>query len=73
MCYAAGIEGKFTNHSLRASGATALFQSEASEKVIQEFTGHQLKLSDNMRKWPVNRSKLLALFSIMELQQGLYY
>ena len=41
MCNAAGIEGKFTNHSLRASGATALFQSEAPEKVIQEFTGHR--------------------------------
>lgn len=39
MCAAAGIEGKFTNHSLRATGATALFQSEAPEKVIQEFTG----------------------------------
>ena len=41
MCNAAGIEGKFTNHSLRASGATALFQSEAPEKVIQEFTDHR--------------------------------
>ena len=30
---------KFTNHSLRASGATALIQSE---KIIQEFTGHRL-------------------------------
>jgi len=40
MCNAAGIEGKFTNHRLRASGITALFQSEAPEKVIQEFTGH---------------------------------
>ena len=34
MCNAAGIEGKFINHSLRTSGATALFQSEAPEKVI---------------------------------------
>jgi len=41
MCNAAGIEGKFTNHSLRASGATVLFQVEAPEKVIQEFTGHR--------------------------------
>jgi len=41
MCNAAGIEGKFTNHRLRASGITALFQFEASKKVIQEFTGHR--------------------------------
>ena len=41
MCEQAGIEGKFTNHSLRASGATTLFQSDTPEKVIQEFTGHR--------------------------------
>ena len=40
LCEQAGIEGKFTNYSLRASGATTLFQSDAPEKVIQEFTGH---------------------------------
>ena len=41
MCEQAGREGKFTNRSLRASAATALFQSDAPEKVIQEFTGHR--------------------------------
>ena len=41
LCEQAGIEGKFTNHSLRASEATTLFQSDAPEKVIQEFTGHR--------------------------------
>jgi len=41
MCNTAGIQGKFTNYSLRVSGATALFQSEAPQKVIQEFTGHR--------------------------------
>ena len=41
MCEAAKIEGNFTNHSLRASEATSLFQAEAPEKVIQEFTGHR--------------------------------
>ena len=41
LCEQAGIEGKFTNHSLRASGATALFQTDTPEKVIQEFTGHR--------------------------------
>ena len=32
------ITGNFTNHSLRATGATELFQSEAPEKVIQGIT-----------------------------------
>ena len=36
----AKITGNFTNHSLRATGATELFQSEAPEKVIQGITGH---------------------------------
>lgn len=41
MCHEAGIDGDFSNHSLRASGATELFQSGVPEKVIQDFTGHQ--------------------------------
>ena len=41
MCSEAGIEGHFTNHSLRATGATQLFERSVPEKVIQEFTGHR--------------------------------
>lgn len=41
MCREAGIEGDFSNHSLRASGATELFQSGVPERVIQDFTGHR--------------------------------
>jgi len=37
----ANISGDFTNHSLRASGATELFQSEVTENVIQGMTGHR--------------------------------
>ena len=37
----ANIAGDFTNHSLRATGATELFQSETPEKVIQDITGHR--------------------------------
>jgi integrase len=39
MCKDAKIDGHFTNHSLRASGATELFQHNIPERVIQEFTG----------------------------------
>ena len=41
MCKLAGIEGNFTNHSLRAYGATKLFQSHVPEKLIQQRTGHR--------------------------------
>ena len=35
-----GITGK-TNHSLRATGASALFEANVPEKIIQERTGHR--------------------------------
>ena len=41
LCEQAGRERKFTNRSLRASAATALFRSDAPEKVVKEFTGHR--------------------------------
>ena len=41
LCEQAGIEGKFTNHSLRASEPTTLFQCDAPGKVIQEVTSQQ--------------------------------
>ena len=40
MCVDAGIGGNKTNHSLRATGATELYQAGVPEKVIQERTGH---------------------------------
>ncbi len=43
-----GIVGK-TNHSLRATGATRLFESNVPEKLIQERTGH--RTTDALRKY----------------------
>ena len=40
MCAEAGLAPK-TNHSLRATGATCLFQSHVPERIIQKTTGHQ--------------------------------
>ena len=40
MCAEANIVGK-TNHSLRATGATALFQKGVPERIIQNVTGHR--------------------------------
>ena len=41
MCQLANISGHKTNHSLRATGATALYEAEVPEKIIQERTGHR--------------------------------
>ena len=40
MCKEAGIHGK-TNHSLRAKGASAMFNTDVPEKLIRDVTGHQ--------------------------------
>ena len=40
ICDDAGIPRK-TNHSLCATGATALFQSNVPENIIQKTTGHR--------------------------------
>ena len=36
----AGISGHFTNHSLRATAATRLFDAEVDEQLIMSRTGH---------------------------------
>lgn len=41
MCEEAGLSTNFTNHSLRAYGATTLFQAGVSGKLIQQRTGHK--------------------------------
>ena len=41
MCERAGIGERKTNHSLRATGATALFNAEVPEKLIKGTTGHK--------------------------------
>ena len=40
MCEQAGLKPK-TNHSLRATGATTLFNAGVPEKLVQEVTGHR--------------------------------
>ena len=47
MCSDAGLKGNFTNHSLRATGATTLFDAGVPEAIIQKRTGH--KSVDSLR------------------------
>ena len=42
MCKETGITEKKTNHSLRATGASALFHANVPNKLIREVTGHKL-------------------------------
>ena len=55
MCADAGVEGNFTNHSLRATGATVLFDAGVPEAVIQKRTGHKsldsLRTSSRNEMW----------------------
>ena len=48
MCKEAGLPLK-TNHSLRTTGATVMFQSHVPEKIIQNTTGH--RSLDGLRKY----------------------
>jgi hypothetical protein len=41
MCSLAGIEGRITNHSMRATSVTQMYATGVPEKVIQERTGHR--------------------------------
>ena len=41
ICAQAGIERQKTNHSLRATAVTQLYEAGVPEKLIQEHTGHR--------------------------------
>ena len=41
LCKRAGFEGKFTNHSLRATSASRMYANMVPEQVIKEVTGHK--------------------------------
>ena len=43
MCKEAGINEKKMNHSLWATGATAMFNARLHEKMIRDVTGHSSK------------------------------
>ena len=41
LCETAGIKGYFTNHSLRTTAATRLFEAGLDEQLIMQRTGHR--------------------------------
>jgi hypothetical protein len=64
LCKAAGIEGFKTNHSLRVSAATRLFQSGVDEQLIMSRTGH--RSLDGVRTYKrVSEEQKMALSSVL--------
>lgn len=39
MCAQAGIDGRKTNHSLRVTGTSSLFEAGVPERIIQSHNG----------------------------------
>ena len=56
LCEIAEISGKFSNHSLRATSASCMFQQEIPEQVIKEITGHK---SDCIRVYKRTSNQIL--------------
>ena len=57
----AGFEGHYTNHSLRVTSATRLFDAEVDEQLIMTRTGHSS--TDGVRAYKRTSDKLRQLTS----------
>ncbi len=51
-----GVEGRYTNHSLRVSVAMCMFSSGIEEQIVKEHTGHRL---DTVRTYKRTSEHLL--------------
>ena len=60
LCKEAGFDGHFTNHSLRASCATRMYDNDVPEQVIKEVTGHR---SECVRTYKRTSEKLKEVAS----------
>ena len=60
MMKEAGVDGFFTNHSLRATAATRLFQENVDDKLIRGVTGHR---SESLQSYKRVSDKQLAKVS----------
>ena len=74
MCVDADVAGNKTNHSLRATGATILFNAEVPEKLIQERTGHRSinALRQYERTTPAQQQDVSRIVSSSRMRKGVY-
>ena len=69
ICSGSGVQNKYTNHSLRATGATRLFQSGTPENVIMERSGH--RSTDGVRQYErVSQYQHIAAQAILTARDG---
>ena len=66
MCEKAGVSGGYTNHSLRAYGATTLFQAYVPEKLIQQRTSH--RSLEALRQY--ERTSAAQLLNVSKVMSG---
>ena len=55
-----GIEGYFTNHSLRRTGGTRLFRAGIDRKLVKEVTGHRSDAVDNYQITGFEQHKMIS-------------
>ena len=60
-----GVEGYYTNHSLRATAVSWLFQNDVDDKLIKGVTGHQ---SDALQRY--KRETEERLLKVSKIVQG---
>ena len=63
MCLKAGFHGKFSNHSLRATCATRLFQKGVEEQLISNVTGHRSNAVQQYKR--ISNDQLANLSNIL--------
>ena len=60
MCEARGLGGKHSNHSLRSTAATRLYQNSVEEQQIANLTRHCSVVVRNYKHTPVEQKKELS-------------
>ncbi len=68
----AGLKGKRSNHSLRATAATRLYEAEVDEQLIQEHTGHRSNAIRGYKRTSSNLQKKVCgtLYGAKPLVKG---
>ena len=71
ICKKGGLVGKFTNHSLRATSASRMFENEIPEQVIKEITGHKSDCVRTYKRTPdVIKKKASSTIKGQELSES---
>ena len=67
MMSEAGVEGYYTNHSLRATAVSRLFQNDVDDKLIKGVTGHRSDALQGYRR--ETEEQLLKVSKIVKGQK----